>query len=543
MDRIEILGVEIDNVSWEEALDHIRKMIRSGKPHHIVTPAIEQVVRARRDPIFGRMYSEADLVLADGMQIVFASYFHRTPLKARITGVDMVPAICRMAAKEGYRVYFFGGEGDIAQKTAEILSRDIPGLQVAGTYSPPYGFENNPQEEEKAIEAVRTAKPDVLFVAMRSPRMELWIDKNKEKLNVSVSMGIGGAFNFITGREKRAPRWVQALGGEGLYRFFQRPRQIGKRLMTHAPYFFLLLLDRFTYRTQKKIALWVRPVILGMVDAVLAPMCFLFSYWFYFRSGVFSNQYDPFVGKPLLEMPAYSELMLFSAFFAIVSLAFHRLYERDKYIPLSSLIYQVLKASLTTVFLLIAFQFIFKDIFRQESFLGFSRMVFGFFGLAYFLSLCAWRCLFHQFEYFLHKIGINLDRILILGTNDSTKKIAQAMIQRPELGNVPIGCISLDAQEEEQELPIPLWGTLNDLERLLPARKVDEVLIADPEIPMKDLLHILKTCRENRVTLSIIPTIHELLGVSSEIKRIGDFRVITMKPHQELDTLLTKYES
>ncbi len=538
MDRIEILGIEIDNVSWDEALDRMREMIRSGKPHHVVTPAIEQVVRARRDPDFHQVYSNAELVLADGMQLVFAARWHNTPLKARITGVDMVPALCQMAAQEGFRVFLFGGGEGVADETAQKLQNDIPGLTIAGTYSPPFGFENNPEEEQKAIQLIRDTQPDILFVALRTPRMETWIDRRKEELGVPVMMGIGGAFDFIIGRQKRAPRWLQQIGMEGFHRFLYRPKDIGKRILTHAPYFFLLLVDRFTYRTQKRIAQCIRPLALGVVDVFVAPFCFVFSYWLYFRSNLFSNQADPFPVRELLDMPAYSDLLIFVAILSIASNAFFRLYERDKYITLITLFYNTLKASLASVFLLIGFQFVFKDLFKPYEFDGFSRVVFGFFGSFYFLSLWGWRTIFHQLEHVLHRIGINMDRIIVVGTNPTALNAVKTMKSRPELGNLPLGFIATNDTFNSNHEFSPILGKIEDMKRLLPARKVDEVLIADSTLPLNQLIEIVRTCRENRVSLSIIPTIHALLGVSSEIKRIGNFRVITVKPDHHIDSML-----
>ncbi len=541
MKRVEILGISIDNVTRDEALDRIREMVRSGAPHQIVTPAIEQVVCARRDPEFRQVMEEADLVVPDGMPVVFASRLHRTPLKERITGVDLVPKICEMAAQEGFSVFFCGGEEGVADETAKTLQSRFPNLQVAGTYCPPYKFETNPEEEARTIHAIQAAKPDILFLAFGAPRQEKWICKRKQELNVPIMVGVGGAFNFITGREKRAPAWLQNMGMEGIYRLVQRPRTVWKRIVVNAPYFFLLLFDRLSYRTQKKIALFARPLLLELVDAVLAPFLFLFSCWFYFRSGIFSNTPDPFPNIPLLDMPAYSDLLIFVSLLAIPALWWNRLYERDKYANFAFLCKQIVKSAIAAVFLLISFQFVFKDIFKDYQFLGFSRVVFAFYGISFFVVFLFWRWSFLQLEHVLHRKRIILDRIILVGNYDSVEKIGKAMKLHPELGLDPLGFVSTNNHcESSVQVQIPRLGALSDLERLLPARKVDEVLVADPMIAMCDLYEIVCICRKNRVTLSIIPSIHELIGIHSEIKRLGDFRVITVKPDRDMDELLTK---
>ena len=548
MERVEILGVQIDNVSGEEALARIREMIQSRAPHQIVTPAIEQVICARRDPEFSRALREADLVLPDGMQVVIASRLHQTPLKERITGVDMVPRICRLAASEGYSVFFMGGEPGIAEEAARALQAAIPGLPVAGTYCPPLGFERNPVEQQKALQAVREARPDVLFLALGAPRQEKWIHRWKRELGVPVMVGVGGAFNFITGREKRAPVWLQNLGMEGLYRLFQRPRDLWKRVIINAPYFFLLLFDRLSYRRQKQILLASRPLILGLTDAILSPLTFLFSYWLYFRSGIFSNTADPFADVPtLLEMPAYSDLLIFVSLLSVPALWARGLYLRDKYQTFSSLLRKIAVSTPAVVFLLIGFQFAFKDIFREYRFHGFSRVVFAFFGVSFFTVLLAWRWLFQITEQALHRRGMNLDRIMIVGASRTAHEIASAMKTHPELGNLPIGYITWNPAENSKartagdtEEEIPVLGNLEDLKRLLPARKVDEILIADSSLSLNDLKKIVRLCRKNQVGISIVPTLHELLGVSSEIKRLGDYRVIYVRPDRELDRLLAR---
>lgn len=530
MERIEILGTQIDNVSWEEALERIREMIRQGGPHQVITPAIQQVIQARRDPGFRHALRDADLVVADGMPVVFASRWHKTPLKDRITGVDLVPEICRMAAQEGYTVFFFGAEEGVAAETARRMQERFPDLRIAGSYSPPRGFMQDPEENEKALQAVQGAAPQILFTALSSPAQEKWLHRHRACLGVPLMIGVGGAFNMITGREKRAPGWIQRLGMEGLYRFAQRPREIGRRIVLNVPYFFLLLFDRLTYRTQKRLARWLRPLILGAGDALLAPAAFLFSYWFYFRSGVFNNAADPFAEHPsLLNMPAYSDLLMVVSLLGVASLWFFRLYERNKYMTFQDLFVRLLKTSLTAVFLLIGFQFLFfKHLFAEYNFRGFSRVVFGFFGIGVFGAWLGWRWGFTVWEKWLHRTGLNLDRILIVGASPATRRIAESMLRHPEWGNHPLGVVCPEGEAMDSEGPIPFLGTIRDLQRLLPARKVDEILVADPGLPMPGLLDVVRLCREHRVRLSIIPSIHELLGVSSEIKRMGEYRVITV---------------
>ncbi len=545
MERVEILGVEIDNCSKAEALGRIREMLHSGAPHQIVTPAVEQIILTRRDEEFRRVVEHADLVVPDGMPVVFASRWMRAPLKERITGVDLAPDLCRLTVEEGGSVFLLGGEEGVADETAKALQQQVPGLNIAGTYFPPFGFENDPDEVQKTLDAVKAAKPSVLLVALGCPKQEKWIAKHKDELNVPVMVGIGGAFNFIIGREKRAPQWLQRLGLESLYRFGQRPSEILKRILSNAPSFLLLYFDLLTYRIQKRITQWVRPVILGGMDALLAAGSFVLSYWVYFRSGVFSGA-DPFPNAALLEMPAYSDLLAFVAMIGVAGSAICSLYIRDKYLGPGGLIRRTAKAALLSVFLLIGVQFVFKDIYQEiyseYGFLGYSRVTFAFFGGFYFLLLTLWRFGFRAVEHGLHRRGLSLDRIVIVGKTPFAQTLVEDMIDRPELGNRPLGFVIHGDGSNEEDRLVPTLGRVSDLKRLLPARKIDEVLVADQDLPLFELAEVVRLCRHHRVKLSIIPSLHELLGVSSEVKRLGGVRVITVSLDGPLEAMVDRSE-
>jgi exopolysaccharide biosynthesis WecB/TagA/CpsF family protein len=457
--------------------------------------------------------------------------------------VDTLPILCAMAAEEGYSVFFLGGEEGVAAETAAIMKVRFPALRVAGTHSPPYRFEFDPEEEAKVIQRIREAKPDLLFLAISSPRAETWLYRRKTELGVPVTMAVGGTFNFITGREKRAPAWMQRIGCEWVYRLWQRPGDIWRRIVINAPYFLLLFLDLLSYRLQKRITRWIRPLSMAVVDGLLSSSTFLFSYWLYFRSGLFSNTADPFPEiASLLNMPAYSELLGIVAIIGVVSLRSVRLYSRDKYCTYHDIVVRVLRGSLLTVLLLICFQFLFlKNLFKQYQFLGYSRVVFGFFGLFLWMGWTAWRSAFHAMEQGLHRRGYHLDRIILVGTTPNAQAVANELHHHPELGIQPLGFI-LTPESQPQAHPSQILGTIKDLRRLLPARKVDEILIADPHLSKKDLLEIVHLGQKHGVTLSVIPTIHELLGLSSQIKQIGAYKVITVSPDGNMERWLASTE-
>ena len=183
------------------------------------------------DELWGYLRN-ADLVTADGMPIVVLSKLMRQPLPERVTGADMVPAICRRCAEEGLSVYVLGGDKDAVAEAFERLS-PTPPLTNSPTPSILVGHDDSfvklDQDQPEIVERINAAKPDILFVALGNPKQELWMGRNLGKLDVGAVIGIGGTFNFIAGRVKRAPKWVQKCGLEWVYRIVQEPGRLWRR--------------------------------------------------------------------------------------------------------------------------------------------------------------------------------------------------------------------------------------------------------------------------------------------------------------------------
>ena len=175
------------------------------------------------DELWGYL-KNADFVTADGMPIVLLSKLKRNPLPARVTGADMVPAICRRCAEEGLSVYVLGGDGEAIEEAFRNI--DVPSLRVVGIDP---AFVKLDMEQPEIVERINAASPDILFVALGNPKQELWMGRNAAKLNVGAMIGIGGTFNFLAGRVKRAPKWMQKSGLEWIYRIIQEPGRLWRR--------------------------------------------------------------------------------------------------------------------------------------------------------------------------------------------------------------------------------------------------------------------------------------------------------------------------
>jgi len=219
MRSIDVLGIRVDDVTIDEALDFVASSIAARAPCQIATVNPEFVMAAQSDAVFRDVLGQTALNLPDGVGVVWAARRLGHPLRARVAGVDVVERVAQRAGREGWRIYLLGAGEGVAQKVAEAWRSRYPGIDVVGIYA------GSPRrdEEDQIVERVRAARPDVLFVAYGAPAQDIWIARNRERLNVPVAMGVGGAFDFIAGVTRRAPRWMQRSGLEWLHRLIRQP--------------------------------------------------------------------------------------------------------------------------------------------------------------------------------------------------------------------------------------------------------------------------------------------------------------------------------
>jgi len=216
---LRFLGVRVHNVSSAEALQILESFIQERRPHQVVTVNPEFVMEAHCLPVFRDVLEGADLSLPDGIGLLLAARIQGARLKERVTGVDTVSRVAAMAAQKGHTLFLLGAAQGVAEETAQRLTAANPSLRIVGTYA----GSPAPEEEDGIIARVAAAHPDVLFVAYGAPKQDLWIARNLARLDVPVVMGIGGAFDFISGRTRRAPAWMQRAGLEWLHRLIREP--------------------------------------------------------------------------------------------------------------------------------------------------------------------------------------------------------------------------------------------------------------------------------------------------------------------------------
>lgn len=218
--RRRILGVRVDDLSWDEALARIDTLIASRRPHQVVTPNPELVMLARRDPAFRAVIEQAALAPADGVGLLWAGRLLRQPLRAVIPGSALIERMAERGAPRGERWFLLGAAEGVAEEVGRRLAERFPGLVIAGTYA------GSPRdsEAEAICRRIAAAGPlDVLFVAYGSPAQELWIARHRERLGVPVAIGVGGGFNFIAGRSRRPPELVRRLQLIWLFRLLSEP--------------------------------------------------------------------------------------------------------------------------------------------------------------------------------------------------------------------------------------------------------------------------------------------------------------------------------
>jgi N-acetylglucosaminyldiphosphoundecaprenol N-acetyl-beta-D-mannosaminyltransferase len=235
---IEVLGVRVDDVTYEDLMLQVDAYVSSRQPHQIVTLNAEMLVAAHEDPALGQILNAADLNVADSVGVMLAARMLGLRLRERVTGSDGIYRLATHCAQRGYRPFFLGAAPSVADVVAERLVTANPDLEVAGAYA----GSPHPKDEDDIAERVRATAPDLLFVAYGVPVEEKWIARNRERLGVPVMVGVGGSFDFVAGLTKRAPAWMQRVGLEWLHRLVHEPWRWRRQLAL--PRFAVLVLKQ-----------------------------------------------------------------------------------------------------------------------------------------------------------------------------------------------------------------------------------------------------------------------------------------------------------
>ena len=231
--RIEFLGFPVDSITIPEALDWIARCVASGQTHTITAINANKLWQMARHPRLAHFVRSSDLVIPE-WAVVWGAESLGLSLKAHVGGVMLLKAALPWAAQHGYRPFFLGATEEVSQQLMTKLRDDYPSLHVAGRH---HGYLRTETDHAHVRRMIKECQPDLLFVAMGTPRQEYWIEDNLPGLRVPVAMGVGGSFDVIAGIKQDAPDWARGNGLEWLYRLFQEPGAYWRRYLVTNPWF------------------------------------------------------------------------------------------------------------------------------------------------------------------------------------------------------------------------------------------------------------------------------------------------------------------
>ena len=240
-DTVALFGLPITNVTMEQAVARVEEQILSGQTHQIATANLDFARNSLKDQYLQRIICECSMVLPDGAPMLWASTLFGTPLKERVTGVDLIPELARLSAERGYGIFLLGSTEASSSRAVEVLSERFPGVRIVGRICPDIQPLHE-MDNEGLLRQIEDADPAILLVAFGNPKQEIWIHRHRDRLKVPVAIGIGGSLDMIAGSLKRAPRWIQMVQLEWLFRLAQEPMRLLPRytrdaaaLLMHLP--------------------------------------------------------------------------------------------------------------------------------------------------------------------------------------------------------------------------------------------------------------------------------------------------------------------
>lgn len=235
--RYDFLGLPVDALTQSEALERVAKLARTSEPSHVLFLNVDVMVKADRNSELKHAIEHSDLSLMDGMPPLKVARKWGIPLPEKVSGSDFVPAVCAMAEREGLSIFILGGRDGVPEAARENLLAQYPALNVAGAYSPKFGFEKDPIELTKINDMLIEAKPDILLTCLSCPKQEVFVEGNRGVYKVPISISCGATVDFLAGNVQRAPEWVSRVGMEWLYRFLKEPKRLFKRYFVDSWHF------------------------------------------------------------------------------------------------------------------------------------------------------------------------------------------------------------------------------------------------------------------------------------------------------------------
>lgn len=240
-ERCNILGVSISAVNLDQATATLDGWIQAREANYICVTPVHSVMECYHQPNLRPIFNHSGMTTPDGMPIVWLLRWYGYKHVDRVYGPDLMRAVCQQSALKGYRHFLYGGAPDVPESLAHILQKTYPDITIVGAYSPP--FRALTAEEDKALIAqINATKPDIVWVGLGSPKQERWMAEHVGKIEGATLVGVGAAFDFLSGRKKQAPRWIQRSGFEWLFRLMTEPNRLWRRYLTNNPLFIILMI-------------------------------------------------------------------------------------------------------------------------------------------------------------------------------------------------------------------------------------------------------------------------------------------------------------
>ena len=242
--KVNILGVQVSSLTNEELLNTIINSITNKQFSQIAITPTNSIVAAYKEKEISEIYNRAEIVLCDGMPVKWASHFLGTPIKERITGLDVLPNLVKLSSEKNFSLFLLGASPGVGHQLAKVITEQYPNVTIAGIYVPPFMKVFSEEENQKMVHAVNASNADIVLVSLTAPKQDIWIAQNRSTLNPAVYIGIGGAFEVMAGLARRSPIWMQNAGLEWLYRFIQEPKRLFRRYFIEAPVFIPLVIKQ-----------------------------------------------------------------------------------------------------------------------------------------------------------------------------------------------------------------------------------------------------------------------------------------------------------
>ncbi|MFE5628867.1 WecB/TagA/CpsF family glycosyltransferase [Streptomyces sp. NPDC056470] len=232
--RVDVLGVGVSAVNPESAVARISRWIETGERSYVCVTGVHGVMESQRDPALRRIHNASGLTVPDGMPMVWAGHRAGAPWMRQVRGADLMLAVLERAAERGWSSYLYGGAEGVPELLEGALLRRIPGLKIAGCYSPPFR-PLTVEEDEAVVRRINDSGADLVWVGLSTPKQERWMAEHRARLDAAVLCGVGAAFDFHAGLIPQAPEWTRQRGLEWSYRLYKEPRRLWRRYLRNNP--------------------------------------------------------------------------------------------------------------------------------------------------------------------------------------------------------------------------------------------------------------------------------------------------------------------